>query len=330
MYNCPCCTTERMSYMEILDENSKFEMWSNQWAEYKLFGASYTYTHDIQSKVCHINNYVGNIIVQDVKPMHLNNMVIEMAKQNPNTHKPSSKKLLKEIKCVAVAIFEYIIENSNIKSNPATKITIPKNTKKSVRRSLTKEEQNVVLNIQHKCHIASLIMMLCGLRTGELIPLRWEDVDIDNKTISINKSVYRISANKYGVKSGTKNGNSRIVPIPDNLLLLLKEAKESAKYEYITYKRVDGSMHTPSSWRRLWESYLNKTKIAITPHMLRHTYATLLYSAGVDVLTASKLMGHSDIDVTLRIYTHLERNTAQLSINKLNEYMVKEFIPGVS
>lgn len=107
-------------------------------------------------------------------------------------------------------------------------------------------------------------------------------------------------------------------------------------------------MHTPSSFRSAWKSYICDLNCTfggykdgkcnkydphglpmmierITPHMLRHTYATLLYSSGVDVLTASKLLGHSDIKTTLEIYTHLEETMASKSIEKLNIYVTELF-----
>ena len=107
-------------------------------------------------------------------------------------------------------------------------------------------------------------------------------------------------------------------------------------------------MHTVSSWRRLWDSYHTqlshkyatvkqskqnlyspkgvKVKIEkITPHMLRHTFATLLYTSGVDVLTASKLLGHSNISITLEIYTHLKEEKYIISIENYEIYIEERF-----
>lgn len=106
-------------------------------------------------------------------------------------------------------------------------------------------------------------------------------------------------------------------------------------------------MHTPSSWKRLWESFNNalshhyatlqqsqqsiynpkgikKRVDKITPHMFRHTYATLLYTSEVDVLSASKLLGHSDVSVTLKVYTHLQESSYNVSIIKFDEF-IKHF-----
>ncbi len=61
-----------------------------------------------------------------------------------------------------------------------------------------------------------------------------------------------------------------------------------------------------------------------TAHQLRHTYCTMLYLAGVDLKTASKLMGHSDVKITLDIYTHLDEKYKRLNIDKFNNYIAKD------
>ena len=209
-------------------------------------------------------------------------------------------------------------------------------------------------------------MMLCGLRLGELIPLLWSDIDFCNSYVSVSKSVFLTRANQYEVKRGTKNGKDREVPIPHNLLRILKVEYANSQSRYVCPK-TDLNMQTPTSWRRLWQSYFgelirqhcNRMEVKpnrfspkkqnividkITPHILRHTYATLLYSSGVDLLTARELLGHADVTTTLKIYTHLEKSLSQFSIKKLEDYLDNNllskrtepsieghrFIPGVS
>ena len=76
-----------------------------------------------------------------------------------------------------------------------------------------------------------------------------------------------------------------------------------------------------ASWKRLRLHITKETGVEFEWHQLRHTYASVLYSAGVDVLTACKLLGHSDARTTMGIYTHLEESKKQLSIDKLNDFL---------
>ena len=189
-------------------------------------------------------------------------------------------------------------------------------------------------------------MCFCGLRAGEMIPLLWSDIDFANGEIQVTKSVSRKTGG-YKVKQGTKNGKKRKVRVPKSLLNELQTYRDNADSRYVCPK-ADGDMHTVSSWRRMWDSYHTqlshkyatvkqskqnlyspkavKVKIEkITPHMLRHTFATLLYTSGVDVLSASKLLGHSNISITLEIYTHLKEERYIISIENYEEYIEERF-----
>lgn len=245
---------------------------------------------------------------------------------------------------VANSIFEFALENDIISNNPAKNKKVPKNLEKNQRRALTELEKSMIITTNHKVQLGALIMMFTGLRVGELIPLTWKDIDFDLNAINVNKSVAR-ECNTYKVKRNTKNGKSRIVPFPEVLVDKLTQAKLVSSSKYILPKS-DNKMQTPTSWKKLWQSYINELNyinlpsnkninrynpngfdksIKITPHMLRHTYATMLYTSGVDVKTASKLLGHSSISTTLAIYTHLENEKKILSIQKFDDYINQKY-----
>lgn len=102
---------------------------------------------------------------------------------------------------------------------------------------------------------------------------------------------------------------------------------------------VDGRMMSKAAFNRAWASYLHylnlqaggkvasrsRAKLTVidnlTPHMFRHTYATMLYNAGVDIKSAQRFLGHADIKVTLKIYTHLSGQKEQDAINALNQHL---------
>jgi integrase len=104
---------------------------------------------------------------------------------------------------------------------------------------------------------------------------------------------------------------------------------------------ASGKMMSESAFRRAWDSYLHYLNIQaggrdasrtrpkvsvishITPHMFRHTYATILYDANVDVKSAQLLLGHTDVSVTLRIYTHLSLQKKSNAICNLNKHLNK-------
>lgn len=209
----------------ILDENSSFSDWANKWKTRKIIGISKAYQTAVNSQVNYLTNFFGDISINRIKPMHIDELISKLAIENPKTHRPSSKKLLKEVKNTAVNIFEYAADNSDYDRNPALKIKIPKNAPKNTRRALTDNEIHWIVNTPHRARIAAIIMTFCGLRSGEVIPLQWTDIDFEKSSLSVIKSVERVSSNKYNIKSGTKNGKSRVIPIPKELLEELKQYK---------------------------------------------------------------------------------------------------------
>jgi integrase len=167
---------------------------------------------------------------------------------------------------------------------------------------------------------------------------------LNARTINICKTV-EIIGGQFVLKHTAKTGaGMRIIDIPQKLVDFLKTEKREGLYACVNTK---GAMHTESSWRRMWESYLAdmnmqygdfgpfvkrpKSKFdpagvpfvipKITPHWLRHTFCTLLYLAGVDVLTAMKQMGHADIKTTMQIYTHLDAKHRRKAMNKLDDFL---------
>ncbi len=204
-----------------------------------------------------------------------------------------------------------------------------------------------------------MIMMFAGLRRGELIPLLWSDIDLDNGTINVNKSVEMIDG-KSVVKRGAKTeAGERIVYIPKVLVNYLSGVDR--QNNLLVCPSSKGTMLTDSGWKRMWDSYLAelnfkfgnfdniivndpktgqpqkyqkpKSRFApkkipfviprITAHWLRHTFITMMYMAGVDLLTAKEQAGHADVQTTMEIYTHLDKIYKAKQISKLDEYLSK-------
>lgn len=263
---------------------------------------------------------------------------------------------IKDYKNAANQIFKMAIDNRVLEFNPAANIKVYSGAPKESRRALTRQEQEwISAPSDNRGHVAAMIMMYAGLRRGELIPLQWTDIDFDNRTISITKSVKMVSG-KSVLKSGGKSKSAvRIVYIPQILADFLQNVDR--KNSLIVCPSAKGKMLSETAYKRMWDSYkaeLNRrfgnfsgvvvadkkgklkqyelpdskfdpTKIPqvipnITAHMLRHTFITNMYLAGVDVMTAKEQAGHSDIQTTLNIYTHLDGIYKKKEISKLDQF----------
>lgn len=316
-----------------LTQDSEFGFWRDAWLKSKKKLVSEPQFKDTQAR-CRYFDDISKIKLTALRPIHIQQIIDELAEFNPHTGNPSSHRLLVEVKNIAVQIIDFAIENRVTDYNPAKYVKISAQATPNERRALTKEEQRWIVETPHRAQTAAMIMMYAGLRRGELTALTWNDIDLDNKTITVNKS-YNFRTRQ--VKSPKTKSGYRTVFIPDILCEYLKNVK---KNNILVFPASSGKIMSSTAWKRLWESYMldldikygrsvkKQSKYApmkhiysiqtFTPHCLRHTYCTLLYESGVDILVAKELMGHSDIQTTLDIYTHLSQEHKVKDIDKLN------------
>lgn len=330
------------------DEHTSFSDWADLYVLSRKGDVSWQYEQEIKYSLSHAKKYIGNKPINDIYAFFINPLLLDLCKFNPNTKKPTGKKTLKKIRDTTRAVFEMARENGINIQNPAKKAKVPRKATISERRALTDEELNFLLTTDYKKMIVPLyIFVFGGLRSGELIPLTWSDISFKNSSIEVNKSVEKVSNNKYHIKKGTKNGKNRTIYLPRWVTIKLFDNRDVCSP--LVTANANSDLHTPTSWRKLWSSFMKHENLRyynlnnednrspfnpagipatldrITPHMLRHTYATLLYSSGVDILSAAKLLGHSNPDTTLTIYTHLRENTEKASIQKLESYSSRYF-----
>lgn len=344
----------RKKGIDLSAQNDTVGEWADTWLRIKSSeriskGRITVYGCNIK----HIKKFFTDIPLTKVRSVDMQNMLISLASNNPNTKKPMSEKTMKSIKSTLIQIYELAIENRVLEYNPARNIKIPSSPNHREVRALTEDEQAWIINSPHRAQRAAMIMMYSGLRRGELVPLTWNDIDFENKTITVNKAV-EVENGKFVLKTLAKSkelvkteASYRTIDIPNRLIEFLKGEKRESIYVCVTTKV---KMHTTSSWSRMWESYLSDLNIKygdfspfekeykskfdpdgvpfviprINPHWLRHTFCTLLYYAGYDLKSAMEQMGHADIKTTLAIYTHLDKKHKREQVRKLDEYLTPD------
>lgn len=340
--------------LDVTSQRDTFEIWAERWLKLKKSEVS---EHRYYVYKCRISNLepIAKTEISKIRTMDIQEIILDCQQY--------SVSVLKEIKSTARQVMQLAVDNRVIDYNPADSVKIPKlkADSKIERRALTTEEQNWILNTPHRAQTAAMIMMLAGLRRGEVVPLLWTDIDLDNGTIAVTKSMSR-KGNNWELKQGAKTkAGVRCVYIPDILISFLRSVKRNG---FLVCPDSKGNIMSLSSWNKLWDSYIStlnfeygnfedimvtdpktgklvkfikpKSRYApkhtpmvippISPHWLRHTFITNMYIAGVDVLTAKEQAGHADINTTLAIYTHLDSLHKKKQINKLNDYFNKSAI----
>ncbi|GAA0115226.1 site-specific integrase [Clostridium senegalense] len=194
---------------------------------------------------------------------------------------------------------------------PTFKLEIKENKNSKDKRALTKSEIELLLeeNKGTRYYLIFLIALKTGMRLGEIFGLTWNNVDLINNKITVDKQWKRLNTGTMGFGELKSKNSYRSIPIPEILSNELKKIEPKNEDErIISYKnngtRLNGKLK----------------KYGITFHELRHTYATQLISAGIDLKTVAYLLGH-DIKETMQTYSHVNKDMIENATNIIEKFL---------
>jgi integrase len=214
-------------------------------------------------------------------------------------------------------IFRYACIEGYIRENPAQYVTVPQGLPKNPRKIPTKEEIEIVKNsTSAPFGILAYTLLHLGLRKGEILALEATDIDRKNNRVYINKSVY-FKGNQPFTKLPKTRAGKRVVVLPQCLKDVLPK-----QHIGLIFPGKNGLM-TASEFQLGWEKYQKETGLNITPHQLRHAYASyILHDSKIDVKTAQYLMGHADISTTQNIYTQITEQALSDANRLISEHLL--------
>lgn len=311
--------------VQVVGKGFTVEQWSYLWLDrYKKASVGPSQLKNYETLIRrHICPIIGHMDIREIKPFHIQ----EVLDRSPSRSKSNMDKLMGTLR----QMFERAEVDGMIESSPARKMIRPAREDPHKRRALTRQEiQSLLATAAH--HRAGLwvrIMLQCGARRGEATAIRVEDIDKEKHLLHICHSIEYASENKGRVKSTKTESGERYVPIPDDLLAdLVQYIREYKIRSGFLFKNANGRNMSETKIRRMWSSFMRQWDLDsgaetyrnaitthvidqdITPHYLRHTYATQLYRHGIDLKTAQYLLGHADIRTTANIYSHIAEEDA--------------------
>ena len=231
--------------------------------------------------------------------------------------------------------YEYAMNKGYISKNPLTDFIKPKSKKEDkIVRALTTEEQQVFTDYLLKQNIkeyryrnAFLIQMYMGLRIGEVMALKSEDIDIEHGIMRVERTLTNGKNAKVMMGSTTKTyAGIRDLPIPKFLLPFIAEQIQESRgnKEHLLFLSKEGTYVDSRNANSILKKTLKALGIeGISTHSLRHTYGTRSVESGMRAVALQRLMGHKDISVTLNTYTSVFNKYKKSEIEKLNEYYIE-------
>ncbi len=313
-----------MEYFEKADGTMK--EWLQYWFEV------YAKRNIKQSTAISYIGYINNHLVPQIGEYRLSEINTNLLQEFFNNRMdfggkkcgPLSPKTLHNMKLMLHKSLKKAVELELLQRNYAEFVELPRQSKPNMRVLDLAEQRQLVTTLRHtneKLYIGAMISLATGLRLGEVLGLKWSDIDYNNSMLHIRRTVNRLCTidgdTKTEIVVGTPKSDSSVRDIPFNYNVqkyfeeyytrsLKILGKRKLKSDDFVLSLRYGHPVEPKTMQSAFKRIVSEAKISDTNfHALRHTFATRAIEKGVDVKTLSVLLGHADISTTLNRYAHV-------------------------
>ncbi len=303
-----------LAYQEKAEGGRTVSEVSCEWQKQKEREGVSNWTQTSYRLACdRIEAAIGDKYIKEVKAIDCQRILESMAAQG---YKQGTVKLEKT---VLVQLFRWAVLQGDIDVSPAAAVTLPRKLPKKSRYPLTAEQIKAVTECRDgDWWLLGLAFLWTGCRRGELLALRYEDIDRKARRITINKKL-DFSTGKAVLEDHTKTeAGMRTIP----LLSPLGDALPRGRIGLI-FHDGEGGYINPSMFVRIWKEYQETVGLPseITPHFFRHTFATICYDAGSGAKETSAILGHASEQITMELYTHLSKKKQDGAAECIERYV---------
>ncbi|WP_037351054.1 tyrosine-type recombinase/integrase [Anaeroarcus burkinensis] len=291
------------------------ETWLNEYAKPKVRQTTWESYESVIRR--HVVPHIGMMRIQSLKPEHLQRLFNEKIRNGRVDGKGGlSATTVRYINAAINQAFKQAVKNQIISRNIAELVEKPK-VKKHEISPLTKEQINKFLECAkgHKFYEAFLIECFTGLRRGELLGLRWKDIDFEKYQLTVNQSV-NVTRTGLKIAEPKTKTSKRTIPLTEQVMVILKIYRKRQIEERLrlgipnTYDLIfcneKGQPFDPTNFVRQFESVLKMAELPrVRFHDMRHTHATLLLAQGENIKVVQERLGHTTVRMTLDTYSHV-------------------------
>lgn len=328
---------EIASGISIKNDNLTFQDVYDQWFSNHSKTIKLSTKKAIESKFNkHILPRFGKLKIKEITRSYCQKVINEIAEMI---------KSVNDIKIQANQVFKYALKMEIIVKNPLEHVTIPRQRNEMINEEKEKNERNywqkdeirkflaiTKEEIAFRDHVLFHLLLYTGARKGEVLALSWDDIDFETGSIRFNKTLFFYKGEFLFQTSKTKE-SKRLISLDDKTLSLLNKwrirqneaylASETVLNNYnLVFDRDDGSPMRLAYLNEKLASLIKRHGFhEITIHGLRHTHASLLFEAGASIKEVQERLGHSDIQMTMNIYTHVTDYLKEQTAEKFQRYI---------
>lgn len=270
-----------------------------------------------------VKRCIGSMLLSEVKPMHCQHVLNQMK----DDYKTST---IYQTRITLYCMFADAVENDVIYKNPVTKAVKynigeePKNV-----RALTVDEQRKFLEAAKDSsnYNQYAFVLQTGLRTGEMIGLKWSDIDWEKRILHIQRSMeYRLSVGEWRIGEPKSKAGYRDVPLTEEAISILKRQKEKLKEAKVVNMQFSefvflcrkGEPTKNSAYDTTLFKLCDKAGIPrFSMHVLRHTMATRCIEGGMRPKTLQVILGHSNVGITMNLYVHVTEDERAKEVERI-------------
>lgn len=315
----------------VKKSNKSVAEWMDEWLSLYLPNVEETTRVGYKTKIrCYIVPALGDIQISALRAEHVQKMVNDMI-----ARKLSPKNIRDTYNNINAAMKKAVVLHY-IPYNPCEGVVLPK-LKKYRATVYDPETIHQLLDVVRDTdmYLPILLLVTVGLRRGELLALRWEHIDFENKLLKVRSNLVR-GEKGYIIKAPKSEAGIRDIRLGDEVIAELRKAKVQYTMDLFKYgagfqnldfviRQEDGSPFKPDSMTQKWERLLEEKGLPkIRLHDLRHSNATALIQAGVNPRVVQQRLGHSDVNITLNTYTHVLPEMDVDAAEKLDCIMLKK------
>ena len=270
-----------------------------------------------------IKGVIGNKLLTDVKPIHCQKIFSDMADEGYKTT------TIYQTRIALYNMFEFARENDVLIANPCKKslksdMGKPSDKKEALTIDAQKKFLEAVVGYSYENQYRFVLQT--GLRTGELIGLKWSDIDFENRTMKIERTMeYRYKVGEWRVGPPKSKSGYRTIPLTDEAICILENQRSKNKslklvpmeWKDIVFLCRKGTPVKNSTYDTGLFKYCDRVGIPrFSMHVLRHTFATRCIEGGMKPKTLQKILGHSNIGITMNLYVHITEESMEEAVHQ--------------
>ena len=321
---------KRLDYIraEEITVGEWVEIWLQNYGKMTMHASTYeTYEGNLR---IHVRPKIGDIKLCKLTSLKLQQFFKALLENGRIARKESAKqpkglsvKTVSNIRTMLYSAFEKAIAEKLLQQNPCAGCKLPKEQKKEMRildpEQIGRFFEEARNSGKYEFYYTEL---MTGLRRGELLGLKWSDVNFREQTVTVQRQILRVNGEVKEYPLKTKNAY-RVLALPDQMTELFRHMKAQSVSPYL-FPSPTGEAQDPDSILKMFHRILKRAGLEqIRFHDLRHTFATLALQNGVDYKTLSGMLGHYSVAFTLDTYTHITPEMKRDAANRIGNVLAK-------